>query len=314
MYLTIDQTHQLLKIIEGNQAIVIGSELGSDFLTESDKQLLRLNGIDYNAIYKPLGGEGSSINLSFHFGMLAEAIGAFEANKLTYQSLRQYVREGNYIPVTQLQKATLNSIKMQSFSSLKTLNGTIFQDVNNIIDTHSLKGQMEFLAKEAREGIDKGLTTRQIANTISEKTGDWNRDFDRIIETANQTAFEQGKASEIERKNPGKDPLVYKRVFESACKHCIRLYLTNGIGSKPIIFKLSELRGNGSNIGRKVADWLATIDALHPYCRCQLFEVPEGFIWNTETQSFSSPDPDWKPTIINRKPILVIINGKEFWV
>lgn len=318
MLLSPDKVHELIAIIERNQLIVIGNELGAEFLTIADKELLAKHGIVgmFDGEYVLPTDYGSSIDLSFHFGMLAEAIGAIEANKLNYHSLRQYVRAGNYIPVTEKHKAILNSIKTQTFSSLKAINGRIFNDVNNIIDDQTIKGQQAFLARELREGIDKGQTVRAIANEISHKTGDWNREFDRIIESASQTAFEEGKAAEIERKyeGTGKDPLVYKRVFESACKHCIRAYLTNGIGSQPKIFKLSELRANGNNIGRKVDEWLPVVGILHPWCRCQLFEVPEGFIWNNDTQSFSSPDPDWKPINTGRKKIKVKIGDIEYWV
>lgn len=310
MFLTVDQIQELIKIIDGNQLVIIAQELGDKFLTDYDKQLLKNNGIDYDNIYKT---SNSSIDLSFHFGMLAESIGAFEANKIDYKSLKEYVSGGKYIPVTALQRAALDTIKIQSFSSLKTLNGKIFSNVNNIIEANTLKDQKQFLVDEVKEGINNKKTIRQIANDISDKTGDWSRDFDRIIETTSQNAFELGKASEIERKNEGRDPEVYKRVFKEACKYCIKAYLTNGIGSEPKIFKLSELRANGTNEGRKVADWLPVLGVMHPYCRCSIFEKNEGFIWNTETQSFSTPDPDWKPNFKNRKPILIRIGDKEFY-
>jgi hypothetical protein len=82
------------------------------------------------------------------------------------------------------------------------------------------------LLNELRQGLDKRQTVTQIAHEIARKTGDWGRNFDRIIETASQNAFEQGKAAEIQRRNPDKDPLVYKIPQDGACKHCIRLYLT----------------------------------------------------------------------------------------
>jgi hypothetical protein len=56
------------------------------------------------------------------------------------------------------------------------------------------------------------------------------------------------------------------------CVNCNRLYLDSGI---PRIFKLSEMAV--SNVGRKAADWLPTIGAVHPWCHCQLHVLPEGF-------------------------------------
>ena len=130
------------------------------------------------------------------------------------------------------------------------------------------------------------------------------RNFDRAIETASQAAFEQGKAAEIERRAvSGNDPLVYKQVQPGACKHCISLYVTKGIGSQPLIFKLSQLRGSGSNIGRKTEDWKATIEPAHPSCRCPLYQLAEGYLWNKETQSFSIPAPGYTKGVAARQAV-----------
>jgi hypothetical protein len=307
--LSVQQTQELLRIIDKNQLTVIGSELGSEFLTEYDKELLRKYGINPDTLYLP---ELSSIQTSFHFGMLAEALGAIEAAKINYADLRQYIKDGRYIPVSTRQQAAIQSIKMQTFSSLKTLGGNIFADVNNILTDKTQAGQQEFLAQELKDGIDKRLTVSQIAHEIARKTGDWGRNFDRIIETESQNAFEQGKAAEIQRRNPDKDPLVYKHVQNGACKHCIRLYLTNGLGSQPKIFKLSELTANGiNNVGRKVEDWLPVIGATHPHCRCSLMELPEGYLWNPETQRFDLVDPKYKEQTAAKRPLIKVMIGNK---
>lgn len=313
MQLSVLQTQELLKIIDRNQLSVIVQELGAEFLTDYDRQLLKTFGVDVNTLFHP---ELSSIQTSWHFGMLSEALGQTMTNKLlNYEILKNYIREGNYIPVTRQQQATLDSIKMQTFSSLKALNGNIFSDINNILTDRTREGQQEFLAQELKEGLAKRRTVAQISHDIAWKTGDWNRNFDRIIESASQTAFEEGKAAEMQRRNPDRDPLVYKHVKPGACKHCIRLYLTGGLGSKPLIFKLSDLRANGDNIGRKTAFWLAVIGVVHPWCRCELREVPQGFIWNPDTNSFSTPDPDYRLNSgINRPLIKVTIDGKEMYL
>ena len=59
---------------------------------------------------------------------------------------------------------------------------------------------------------------------------------------------------------------VFKDVFVGGCRHCIRLYLTGGIGSQPKIFKISDLIANGDNIGVKVNDWKPVISSTHPHC------------------------------------------------
>lgn len=308
MQLSISQTQELLRIIDRNQLAVIGSELGTEFLTEEDKALLKRFGIEPEALFHP---EFSSITTSFHFGMLAEALGKMDASKITYREIQDYVKRGEYIPVPYRQQQALQSIKMQTFSSLKSMGGNIFADVNNVLTNHSLQAQQQFIADEIKDGISNHKTVSQIAHSLAEKTGDWARNFDRIVETASQTAFEQGKAAEIQRRNEGRDPKVYKIVQRGACKHCIRLYLTNGLGSQPIIFKLSELLSNGSNIGRKAVDWLATVDSLHPHCRCSLMEYPEGYLWNTKTQRFDISDTQYKAQTAAKRPLIKVRIGEK---
>ena len=46
-------------------------------------------------------------------------------------------------------------------------------------------------------------------------------------------------------------------------------------GVTPKVFKLSELIGNGTNYGKKQADWVATLGIIHPYCQCTLGIKPK---------------------------------------
>jgi hypothetical protein len=306
MNLTINQSTELLRIIERNQSISIGKEFGLEFLTDIDIERLEAAGIDVVSLYSP---EGDTVFTSFNLGLLSEALGQTEANKLTFDQLREYIKGGNYIPLTQKEKFILENIKRQAFNDVKALNGKIFQDVNQILIDNSLEAQKEFLNKEILEGVGKKETVRKIANKIALKTGDWSRNFDRIIEYASNTAIESAKAEMILR-SYGDDALCWKRVYESACKHCISAYTTAGIGSQPKIFKVTELQANGSNIGRKVVDWLPVIGSHHVHCRCSLNLLPKGYKWNPETKAFDIPE---KPKL-KRKPIRAIIGGKEVFI
>jgi len=317
MVLDSQQINTLLSIINNNQSILIGRELGLDFLSEYDKSLLISNGIDLEELYQP---GNDSIYTSFHLGMLAVALNDTKAlNKLQYKDLYNYVKEGKYIPISQRELATVQAIKNQTFADIKTLNGRIFQDLNGILSNSTLKGQQDFLKKEIVEGLEKKKTLREISNTISEKTGDWQRDFDRIVEYQSNTAYQEGRGAMFEKDELGEtnnsDPDVYKLVFESACKHCLSLYTTKGWRSEPIVFKLSVLKGNGTNIGRKTADWKAIVGSTHPFCRCLLFRKKKNTFWDMKSQSFvQSKESPLDPKIRKRQPIRIKIAGKEMSV
>lgn len=307
MILTPQQTNELLEIIEKNQLVVIGKELGKNFLTHQDELLLEKYGVDVDHLYDI---RNDTLNLQFQLGLLAESLYKNQVSKLTYDQLKDYVSHGDYIPLTAREEATLAAIKNQTFTDLKKLGNKIFQDVNQVLTNRSLEGQRDFIREELKLGTLDKATVTEIAHKIAEKTGDWSRDFERIIAFNSHLIFEEGKAAMIQR-NAGKDedPIVYKSVFEGACEHCVRLYLTNGIGSQPKLFKLSELRANGSNIGRSVKDWVAVIGPIHPYCRCLINQFFAGYVWNDKTKQFNAPKKE--DYVMKRKPIRVTIAGKE---
>lgn len=58
---------------------------------------------------------------------------------------------------------------------------------------------------------------------------------------------------------------------------------------------MSELAD--TNHGLKAADWLPTIGSVHPYCRCQLSVVPEGYEFekmNVASEKFKFESTDYK--------------------
>lgn len=308
MLLTANQLHDLLHIIDKNQLVVQFQELGPDYLSDEEKKILKQSGVDIENAYKP---EGDTIFTSFHYGLLSEALGAAAAKKMDYNTLKEYIKHGDYIPLTIKEQAAIATVKAQKLNDLKSLRGRIFHDVNQILTDKSLSRQREFLKEQLVQGILDKKTISEISNGIAEKTGDWSRDFDRIVAYNSTLAFENGKSAMIQRNaGDGVDPIVYKLVFEGACDHCIRLYLTKGIGSEPRLFKLSELKANGTNIGRKVKDWRATVAPVHPYCRCVLMYKPYGYEWDKKKKSYDAPEK-----YVPKRPLIrVWISGQERFV
>lgn len=310
--MNVQDLHNILEIINKNQALVIGRELGIDYLSEQDISILSKYGIDLNTIYS---FEKDTLFTSLHFGLLSDALAEIgEVNNISYKDLYNYISQGKYIPLTESEKNALQVIKTQSLGSIKGIGNKIFQDINNILTNNTREEQESFIRKESERLITEKKTVRQIANDIARKTGDWNRDFDRIIQYTSQTAFETGKAIALQRKY-GEEVYVYKNVYQGACKHCIRLYLTKGLGSEPKIFKLSELIANGSNIGRKVDEWKPTLDPIHPYCRCslQFISNSKNFKWNIESKKIERVGRE-KEIVRGRPKIKAVIGGKEVWV
>ena len=128
----------------------------------------------------------------------------------------------------------------------------------------------------ASENVQHAETWRKLASDIGHKTGDWARDFKRIAATEKQKAMQEGQvAGLIERYGDPDEVQVAKQPNPDACPHCKRLHLKSDGTLR--IFKLSELIDNGSNVGKKAPNWQATVGPVHPWCGCEIIQVPEGW-------------------------------------
>jgi hypothetical protein len=308
--LSIEQIDQILDVLRKQNITFIAKQLGPDYLTKEEKLRLKKYGIDVSKYYSL---KGDVIMNSFYFGLISDALGK-DAHSTTIEQLKTYFEQGKHIPLTQTELMTIDSIKKQCLKDVKAHQGRIFSDINGTINQFEKNNREEY-ENVIKDVIEEGKLNKkvngEIARDIARKTGDWSRDFSKVVEFVSHMAFDEGRAAMYERKN-GKDAKVYKNVFEGACKHCVKLYLTNGIGSKPIVFKLSELKANGTNIGRKVDEWKAVIGSTHVFCRCTLQELPEGYEWNEEKKQFElvkKPESEMK-----RKPIRISFNNKEYSV
>lgn len=303
------QVLELISIIENNGALFIAQNLGPDYLTVQETERLKRLGINPKTLYLP---EKDFILQQFYLGLISDAMGP-EVQKVKYADIVRNLKAGAYIPQTFREKATIESIRKQFLGDIKSINGKMFADLTGIInesDTKNAKAYEEVIRDTIEEGTLKRKTYGEIANEIGHKTGDWSRNFDRIVQYIGHQAFDEGRAALYEKQD-GEDAQVYKDVYPGACKHCIRLYTTGGIGSEPIVFNLSTLRANGTNIGRRVADLKPVVGSTHPHCRCTLHKLEEGMIWDGDKGKFVR---ERKIEIVGRKPVTIIFNGKEFQV
>lgn len=313
---SLNQIHSLLELLSKQQLFFISSKLGPNYLTEDELSKLLSFGINPHHLYK----ESNDIALmSFHFGLISDAIGKKEAKDITLEDLKTYFEKGYHIPLTAVERNTIESIKKQYLGDIRAHNGKIFQDVNNIISKNekdNRKAYEDVIRDEVQKGILLKKTSYQIAQDLARKTGDWSRNFKRIVEYISHQAWDEGRASMFEDKY-GSEVQCYKDVYDGACKYCIQLYLTGGIGSEPKIFKLSQLKANGTNIGRNLKDLKPVVGSTHPSCRCTLHIYNNRFEWDKKTRAFDTPKinpPKEKSLRPERKPIRISIRGKEYSV
>jgi hypothetical protein len=279
------QIEELLSIVDKHHTMFIATNIGTRYLSMKEKQILKDAGIDLSKWDSRRG----KIDEAFAFGILSAAISDSRVKGMKYKDFKKFMQSKNYMPLTTLEQAAVDHLKYQSFADITNLKGRIKNDLSVIMLNEDKNYRTKF-EEATRESAIKTVEMRgSVKDMISElghKTQDWERDLGRIAEYTLHTAYEEGRAAQLEKEYGTKDVLVYKDVYPGACKHCIKHYLTGGLGSQPKIFKLSELKANGTNIGKKVDDWQATLGPLHPYCRCTINDLPEGYEWDKDSSKF----------------------------
>jgi hypothetical protein len=309
---TTQQIKQMLDIIDKNTLIYIGGNIGVDVFSEDDKQTLKRFGVDW----KKLKTEFTPYEQMFYFGRLSQILGDEKTRSLTYTDLLKYLKKGQYVPLNQVEKDMLKLGKQRTYGHITGLGEKQKQTVNGIIIENSKKKRKAYekiIKQEVVSGIKTRSGIKDIVSEIGHRTDDWQRDLGKIVDTEYNNILQEARALQIAKENDGEDSKVYKNVFPGACRHCIRLYLTNGIGSKPKTFTLKELEANGSNIERKVSDWLATIFSVHPFCRCFLYPVPKGKVWDEEKKDWVYPEK-LKPKVEIKSKDKIKVGDKIFEV
>ena len=73
---------------------------------------------------------------------------------------------------------------------------------------------------------------------------------------------------------------VYFNLFKEACPNCIRRYLTNGLGSEPVLFRLKDIIENEVIAGGKIEDLYPAGGKQNVCCARILTVKPENGKWD----------------------------------
>ena len=225
-------------------------------------------------------------------------IGMFTVNSdkkdLSFHELQKIIRSNKFLPLSQREQDALNSIVIDATRDINNFGEKLGNQLQIIISEKDKQKKLlleKIIGDKTKEAILKRQSVKELASELFHATPDWARNWVRVANYNLHSCFNQARAKEIERIY-GIDSEVYFYVYPQACKTCVKLYLTNGIGSKPKIFKLSEIIENGSNIGRKQKDWKQTINSTHPFCRCEIIGLGKDKIWNEDKKKFESKPYD----------------------
>ena len=287
MYFNFSQIQDMLSILRSHELVFVATQVGPSYLTAADKAILLAAGIDLNKFTDSSG----VIQHAFLFGILASAIGDKRAKKMSYQQFQKFLASGGYVPLTEQQRYALAQMKTRAYNDITNLGNRMRNAVTNVV-VNTNRQRAALAQKMIRGKVIKAIELRQsatqLASELANASQDWEVDWQRIASYLMHEAYNTGRAAAIEQE-AGPDAEVYFDVYPGACKRCCELYLTDpdDINSEPKIFKLSDVQANGSNIGRKAAQWLPSIEPTHPYCRCTLEWKRPDRAWDPTTHAFT---------------------------
>ena len=309
---TQEEIQKLLEIVDYHSSFLVGSVLGNDILTEWDKYVLKQHGIDVDEILKY---KDTPYFEMYMFGKLSSQLqNNTNVNKIDYNDFAKYIKQGQYIPLTRQEKINYDVARQTTYGHIKGLGDRIKRDITGTIVESSATErtrQEKIIAEEIKQGVKERKTVKDIISGIGHQVGSWEKDWGRIVETEMNNIFQQGRAEQLLNEKGG-EVRVFKEVYPKACRHCIRLYLTNGVGSQPREFSLGELIGNGTNYGKKVADWKPVIESTHPFCRCMLRSIPDGYVWSDEEGRYVREKKEHK--VKRKSKVTVTVGDKKFVV
>ena len=268
-----DKIQELFDIIDRNNVKFLASQIGEDFLSKKDKALLKSAGIDIKKLPKK-----DVIDNAFKFGIIAMAVGDERAQKLNYKNFKKFIADNNYVPLNDKEKAALEFVKGRVYSDIKGLGNKLSQSLNMVAieaDKKKRERTQKIINDKTQEAILYRKDKRWLASELANATKDYLRNFERIADYVLHEAYSQGRVMSLLKTEDSEETEVYFLVKADACKQCHDLYLhSNG---KPRIFKLSTIMSNGTNIGKKQADWLPVVPPLHPHCRCEIMKKRKGY-------------------------------------
>ena len=285
MKVTQEHLKDIANAINTQNYVFIYSNVDPEMLTPEDLEFLKKQGINVDKLRQ--------------FGMLENAykFGMFSArvhNTALATSYEQFLKM-NTPPLTTQEKAALNFVKQRAYSDITGLGNRVIGNFDKVLIEASQQQRAELeqvIGDKAKSAVIERKNQRQLATDLADVTKNWAIDFDRIADFVLHEAFDNGRAAQI-KKQYGKDAEVYKDVYDGACPICRKLYLVTGeVGTEPIVFKLTTLLANGTNIGRKAKDSKPVIGATHPYCRCTLNVKPPNSKWDEQKKQFVLVESD----------------------
>ena len=220
---------------------------------------------------------------SYKYGKLGVLRGK-DLSKMSQSEVEKLLKK---LTLTKHQQKAVEYLQIKTQQSIDTLHAKVLANVMNAVVQDQLN-MYETVKKVVPDAVAEHTERYKVIQQLREQSGDWARDWHRVAHTEMWDAKVMGEANAIiDNESPvskkGSETLVFKRPGPNACAQCKKHYLESD-GITPKVFRLSDLMANGTNYGKKTADWKPTVGILHPNCLCPLSVMPDGYHFDATGQ------------------------------
>lgn len=266
--LTKAQLKRIEEIIKERFLVFTYESLGERALSEDELRELKRLGV-LRANVRDFVGDGYTL------GKIAQLVDRTTATSLTFEQVLTMSKRMLKAP-TDVEKKMIDWARNNSARYIQGIRDDMVKEVAGAASRAAVSA-IRTVQDEVAGAIEARETVGELKTSLFRAIDDRFRDWQRVASTEMQGAIQHGIYHEIREKR-GAAQLVFKRPNPNACKYCKKVYLESD-GYTPRVFMLSELAD--TNYGRRAADWNPTIGPVHPWCQCQLMEIPDGYDFKT---------------------------------
>lgn len=220
---------------------------------------------------------------AYAYGRVLQALNSPKAANMSFADFQSYLRQ-NPVPLSDVEQRAVDIAAARGAQYIVGLGNKVAQQTGQILieaDAAQRQRLQEDIRTEVSQGIAARRTVKDIKSAIGHKTADWTRDLDRIAATEVSVAMNEGLAAQVHSEH-GADAEVAVRSRRGCCDQCQAAY--KGADGAPIIFRLTDLQQNGTNVGKKRPEQKPVVPPYHPNCACTLVHVPRGHGFNEDNR------------------------------
>jgi hypothetical protein len=262
------QLEKIRQIIDGYTKNITFKLMGGDFLSFKDVQQSVSNG----HIGKDDLSEDLFQKASLFGGMTADDI---EANNMSYGDFKRELELRGHNVLTD----AIEYAKRKAGQYITTLNAKVESGIDIMaLEVEKRNEVVKQVRKYLPQALEQSDPVKWLTGMLQYAKEDWKRNYKMIARTEINNAFQDGFGSMVLKKH-GPTAKVAKIVNPDACKQCVEAYLYPD--GTPKLFPIMEIYGktnafDESGNKRSKSTWVATLESLHPNCRCVTVYVPEG--------------------------------------